>query len=162
MEFKIHDKHSSSIFDPNGCVNIFDSKWDDLFRLLINSTERCYFAGNRKIYADENFLSTQDALCEELLINRDNSFIVFFRIKNAYIEISRKVLASFFDYFEFPGLFFLNDLKLEKQLIALIEMDTSDEEIVISLNGLYALSKSFEEGVLWLYKSKDMEFPDFL
>lgn len=160
MEFKIYNNYSSSILDKGRDVNIGETRWDKLFESLVQNTELVYFAGNRKLFVDEEFLLIRNSICEKLLLDVHNSFTLFFKIFDASILVSRKLLSAFFEYYEFPAIFFLKDVGFEHELVKQVRLGENYEVIVSKFNGIYAFSNSFEKGVVWLYKSSDMEFPE--
>lgn len=158
LDIKVYNQNQASIKDVAGELDISNNKWDFLFDFFLKGETAVYFEGFRLDFPDEEFESNLEYLSENILFVEDNFFRILFKVKLSSIALSRGLISKFWNYYDNSSLIFLKNELEEETLIELSEKREYINEYCKVIKSAYIIYKSFELDVLWIEKSKEMEF----
>lgn len=143
--------------ETSDVININDSKWNDLFNLYSDKIDNIYFIGYKLFIRNSNHIELIEDMCETLIFN-EGFYKVCFKVKHAFLSINRMQISKLWDYYEYPALIFINDKINVNKFIQIVKGDFYYNNVVSSLSNSVIFYKSFEENVLWIAKSNDVDF----
>jgi len=151
LDIKIHNENFVSIKDLSGDLNISDSKWNNLFELLIKVFEGFYFVGNRIWSNIDEYDQTLGYLSEEILIDQGEDYSeILFRLKDSSLIYNRRLASRMWDYYEYPSFVFLGSKENEQILTQGYRSKLLHDDMIERMEEIIVLYRSFEQNVLWI------------
>ena len=154
FDIKHHSENSVSIKCSSGYINLSDSKWDSIINTALDRTDICLFSGLRLEYFDNELPKYINLASEDANVDYQNLIV---ELKESQLLLGRGLISSIWNYYTYPGLIFLKDRRNKEKLVFMWNKRTGFKKIFDEISGIYLLDKSFEEDVLWISKSDDME-----
>lgn len=138
-------------------VDIANSKWDTLFIKCSNISESIYFKGVRAYYESEEISAVLKKYSNSIF--SDTSFG---KITASSLLISRNGFSNLWEHYEYPFLFFVGNAVQQKILEQKFKNNWVIEDIMKSLTSSLVIYRSFEQDVIWVMKTDDLIFPNFI
>ena len=139
-------------------MDISNNKLDFLFEVVLLIQKIYFFKGDRAIYESEDINSILNSCSSKVISFKKNIYLS--KIKPSCLIISRNSFKTIWDHYEYSMLFFVGARMDENIAIESMENKFFLDEILNSLISTLVIYKSFEENVLWVQKSVDINFPD--
>lgn len=158
FDIRIHNTKEASILDRSGDITISDSRWDNLFTLLLKLFESVYFHGERKWSDDSDFINTLNYLSSEILWQQKNYRNVLFRVNESSMNYNRRLVSSMWEFYAYPSFVFLGDRTDESILANCYEKKMTHESILQTIDNCVILVRVAELNVLWIRTNCDINF----